>query len=138
VGRAAGRHAGWAWRRAPGAAAGFTLLEVLVALTIIAVALAAALRGAMALTGNSRDVDLRLYAVMLAENQLLEMRFARTQATTGETRFDCEQGGVVFSCRQVVTATPNPFFRRVEIHVAENAQGAHEFANLMALLPISN
>jgi len=119
------------------AARGFTLLEVLVALTIIAVALTAALRGAMALTGNAQDVTLKLYAILTAENQLLELRFGRAQVSVGESLFDCEQGGVVFRCSQSVTPTPNPFFRRVEVHVASTGDHAREFADLMALLPVN-
>jgi general secretion pathway protein I len=118
-------------------AAGFTLLEVLVALAIIAVALGAALRGAMALSGNSRDIDLKLYAIVTAENQLLEMRFARSQVSPGETEFECAQGGVVFRCRQSVTQTPNPFFRRVEIHVSSGGDSPREFADLMAVQPVN-
>jgi general secretion pathway protein I len=116
---------------------GFTLLEVLVALTIIAVALTAALRGAMALTSNSREVDLKLYAILVAENQLLELRFGRKQVSVGESQFDCEQGGVLFLCTQSVTGTPNPFFRRVEVHVASRGDGAREYADLMGLLPVN-
>ncbi len=127
--------AGGAGRGRP--APGFTLLEVLVALAIIAVALTAALRGAMALTSNSRDVDMKLYAILVAENQLLELRFGRQQVGVGESQFDCEQGGVTFLCTQSVTATPNPFFRRVEVHVATRGEGAREFADLMGLLPIN-
>jgi len=119
------------------AAAGFTLLEVLVALAIIAVALTAALRGAIALTSNAHDVDLKLYAILVAENQLLELRFGRKQVGVGESQFDCEQGGVVFLCTQSVTATPNPFFRRIEVHVATRGDGAREFADLTGLLPVN-
>ena len=115
-------------------ARGFTLLEVLVALTIVAVALTAALRGAMALTGNARDVNLKLYAILIAENQLLELRFGHSQVSPGESSFDCAQGGVVFHCSQSVTPTPNPFFRRVEIHVAGGDDNRREFADLMSLL----
>ncbi len=129
---------GRAVARGPGALRrGFTLLEVLVALTIIAVALTAALRGAMALTSNARDVNLKLFAIVTAENQLLELRFGRSQVSVGESQFDCEQGGVVFVCTQSVTATPNPFFRRVEVHVATRGDGAREFADLMGLLPVN-
>ena len=127
------RVARWAGHRCHG----FTLIEVLVALTIVAVTLAAALRGAMALTGNSRDIDRKLYAVLLAENQLLELRLARSQVALGESSGDCEQGGISFRCRQSVGATPNPFFRRLEIHVTSTGEDAHEFADLMALLPVN-
>ena len=124
-------------RRARGARVrGFTLLEVLVALTIIAVALAASLRGAMALTGKAQDIDRRLLAGLSAENALLELRFARTQAPVGEIRFDCSQGLVVLACRQVVSATPNPFFRRVEVHVTGAGEDGSEYADLMSLLPV--
>jgi len=124
-------------RRRDASARGFTLLEVLVALTIIAVALTAALRGAMALTSNAQDVNLKLYAILTAENQLLELRFGRAQVSVGESRYDCEQGGVVFLCSQSVTPTPNPFFRRVEVRVATTGERAREFADLMALLPVN-
>jgi len=116
---------------------GFTLLEVLVALTILAVALTAALRGAMALTNNARDIDLKLYAVITAENQLRELRLAHGQVALGDTQFDCEQGGVSFVCTQSVSATPNPFFRRVEVHVATAGADGHEYADLMGLQPVN-
>lgn len=124
---------------APGrrTARAFTLLEVLVALTIIAVALTAALRGAMALTNNAREVDLKLYAIITAENQLLEMRLGRSQVSLGEAQFDCTQGGITFVCTQSVTATPNPFFRRVEVRVATRGAQGHEYADLMGLLPVN-
>ena len=116
---------------------GFTLLEVLVALTIVAVALAASLRGAMKLTGDSRDVDRKLYAVLTAENQLLEVRFIGGQASPGESEFECAQGGIPFHCRQTISTTPNPFFRRIEVHVSSEGDDAREFADLMALLPVN-
>lgn len=116
---------------------GFTLLEVLVALTIIAVALSAALRGAMALTANARDVELRHYAIIAAENQILELRFGRSQASPASGEFDCPQGGVVFRCRQAVTATPNPFFQRVEVHVLTTEGTGRELADLMGILPVN-
>lgn len=118
-------------------AEGFTLLEVLVALVIIAVALTAALRGAIALTGNAQDVHRKLYAIQTAENQLLELRFGRSQVSLGESVYDCEQGGIIFRCAQSITSTPNPFFRRVEIHVSTTGDDTREYADLMALLPVN-
>ena len=121
----------------PPAGAAFTLIEVLVALTIIAVALTAAMRGAIALTGNSRDLDLRVYATLVAQNQLAEVRLAQGQSAPVNATYDCAQAGVTFQCRQKVIATPNPFFRWVEIHVSTTADPPRELADMMALLRVN-
>ena len=116
---------------------GFTLIEVLVALTILAVALTAAMRGAIALTGNSRDLDLRVYATLVAQNQLAELRLAQSQSAPVDAVYDCVQGGVTFQCRQKVIATPNPFFRWVEIHVSTVADPPRELADMMELVRVN-
>jgi len=121
-------------RRPRGAARGFTLLEVLVALAIIAVALAAALRGAMSLTTNAEDMRMKLLATLEAENRLLELRLARAQLGIGDSRSDCEQGGVVFACEQQVKPTPNPFFRRVIVRVTRS-DSDRTLAELLSVLP---
>lgn len=116
--------------------AGFTLLEVLVALVIIGVALAAAMRGAMALTSNAADTRRILLATLAAENRLLEMRLARQQLSVGQTTTDCDEGGVRFACEQIVKPTPNPFFRRVELRVFyRDSDIQRRHAELMAILP---
>ena len=116
---------------------GFTLLEVLVALVIIGVALAAAMRGAMALTSTAEYTREKMLAVMTAENRLLELRLARERLEQGENSLPCEQGGVTFQCVQAVKPTPNPFFRRVEVRVLkpENDGSLRVMAELMTVLP---
>jgi general secretion pathway protein I len=117
-------------------ARGFTLLEVLVALVIIGVALAAALRGAMALITGAEDAHFRLLALMTAENRLLELRLARQRLDVGQTNLECPQAEVVFSCEQQIKSTPNPFFRRVEMRVYLVKDGnPRQFAELLAVLP---
>jgi len=124
-------------RRPRRRAAAFTLIEVLVALTIIAVALTAAMRGALALTGNSRELDLRVYATLVAQNQLAEVRLAQGQSAPVNATYDCAQAGVTFQCRQKVIATPNPFFRWVEIHVSSTDEPPRELADMMALVRVN-
>jgi general secretion pathway protein I len=116
---------------------GFTLLEVLVALVIIGVALAAAMRGAMALTSSAEYTREKMLAVMTAENRLLELRLARERLEQGENTLPCEQGGVTFQCVLAVKPTPNPFFRRVEVRVfkPENDGSLRVMAELMTVLP---
>ena len=52
---------------------GFTLLEVLVALAILSIALAAALRANMVTTDQAQAMKLKLLAQWSAENQLAEL-----------------------------------------------------------------
>jgi len=116
--------------------AGFTLLEVLVALVIIGVALAAAMRGAMSLTNAADGTRLKLLATLTAENRLLELRLARQRLDVGQSTADCEQGGMTFACEQVIKSTPNPFFRRVELRVyIDSSDGPRQLAEMMTVLP---
>ena len=115
---------------------GFTLLEVLVALVIIGVALAASMRAALSLTSTTDYSRQKLLALLTAENRLLELRLARQQLEVGQTTTDCAEGGVTFACEQIVKPTPNPFFRRVELRVFyRDADTQRRFAEMMAILP---
>jgi general secretion pathway protein I len=116
---------------------GFTLLEVLIALVIIGVALAASMRGAMSLTTTAEYTRQKLMAVLTAENRLLELRLSRERLEPGEQTLACEQGGVSFTCTQAVKPTPNPFFRRVEVRVfrGDDEGNRRQMAELMTVLP---
>jgi general secretion pathway protein I len=118
------------------ASAGFTLLEVLVAMVVIGVVLLAAVRGAMSLTNSARDVRAKLLAVLTAENRILELRLSGPQLLVGLNRDDCEQGGLHFVCEQSIQSTPNPFFKRVQVRVLNSDSGPErEYALLMTVLP---
>ena len=118
-------------------ARGFTLLEVLVALVIIGVALAASMRAAMSLTNTAEYSRDKLLALLTAENRLLELRLAREKLEPGEEILPCDQGGIAFTCAQAVKPTPNPFFRRVEVRVfrSDEAGNRQQLAELMTVLP---
>ncbi len=109
-------------RRPNRGSAGFTLLEVLVALVIIGTALGASLRAVGSLTQNSADLRAAMMATWSAENQLSQIRLAHEWPALGESRFDCNQGELRLICEENVYTTPNPYFRRVEVSVfdAEN------------------
>ncbi len=117
---------------------GFTLLEVLVALVIIGVALAASMRGALSLIGAAEDTRYAMLATTVAENRLLELRLARGSLQVGQTTTPCAQADVEFECLQTVKSTPNPFFRRVELQVFRvSGDGRRRHAEMMAVLPVS-
>jgi general secretion pathway protein I len=98
---------------------GFTLVEVLVALGIVAVALAAGVRTSAALTRNAeRQTDL-LLAQLCAENALVGVRLSRQMPAVGDNATACEQAGRSLAVNLSVRATPNPNFLRVEAQVAD-------------------
>jgi general secretion pathway protein I len=97
---------------------GFTMIEVLVALAIIAVALAASLRAVGSLASGEADLHRRLLAGWSADNELAQLRLTHAWPNIGSRSFDCSQGNLRLTCTDRVTATPNPLFRRVEVLVA--------------------
>ena len=114
---------------------GFTLLEVLVALVIIGVALSAAMRGIMTLTSAADDTRTTQLATLTAENRLLELRLSRQRLELGQVTDGCTQAGVTFVCEQTVKATPNPFFRRVEMRVLRGDDPRRVASEMMTILP---
>jgi general secretion pathway protein I len=98
---------------------GFTLIEVLVALSIVAVALIAGLQATAALTNNALRQSNVLLAHLCAENELIKTRLSRQMPGVGDTTTVCEQGGRNFQVTLSVRPTPNPEFRRVDAQVSD-------------------
>jgi general secretion pathway protein I len=107
------RLSGWAGR-------GFTLVEILVALTIVAIALMASIRAVGSLTVSASDLRSRTLAQWSAENRLSQIRVQREYPPVGRRVFDCSQGDLPLRCQEDVFATPNASFRRVEIQVFDS------------------
>lgn len=100
---------------------GFTLIEVLVALAIVAIALGAGLRAAGVLTDNAqRLVDVSA-AQWCADNQLTALRLSRVFPGVGDSDFACEQLGRSYPGKLLTRPTLNPSFRRVEAVVSDSA-----------------
>ncbi len=96
---------------------GFTLLEVLVALAIIGIAMAAAMRSTHFAVDTVTDLKVRTTAGWVAQNLANELRATRIFPEMGATSGQAAQGTQEFLWRQEVGATPNYSFRRVEIKV---------------------
>ncbi len=93
---------------------GFTLIEVLVALAIVAVTLGAGLRVSGAQINHTERQGDMLRAQLCAENELIKLRLMRQLPDTGDKRFVCEQAGQTLTGKLAVQATPNPSFRKVD------------------------
>jgi general secretion pathway protein I len=115
--------------------AGFTLLEVLVALAIVGTALGASLRAVGSLTQNSTDLRASLMATWSAENRLSQIRVAGEWPQLGNRTFDCPQGDLALVCQESVFATPNPAFRRVEVSVVNAGDPERRIIKLTQVVP---
>lgn len=98
---------------------GFTLVEVLVALAITAIALVAGLKATAALTSNAERQGHALLAQICAENQLVALRLARQLPGVGDNTIDCVEANLTLHVHLSVRPTPNPNFRRVDAAVTD-------------------
>ena len=95
-------------------------MEVLVALSIVAIALMAGLQATNALTRHAQRQSDILLGQICAENELIKVRLARQMPGVGDTVVTCTQGGQDFAVALAVRATPNPNFSRVDAQVLKD------------------
>ncbi len=96
---------------------GFTLIEVLVALVIVAAgcaALLAALNSAARSTTYLRD---KTFAQWIAGNRIVETRLATAPPSDGRTTGDVEYAGSRWQWQQIIAATELPGVRRIDVSV---------------------
>ena len=114
---------------------GFTLIEVLVALAIVAVALLAGVRAAGSMTQTNAEIRMRMLGQLAADNRIAELRAGAAFPALGIRSAACPQGSVPLECVEEVKATPNPLFRRVEVRVYRGAERERMLAELIGILP---
>ena len=102
-------------------AQGFTLIEVLVALGIVAIALMAGLRSTDALSRNATRQSTQWLAQICAENEFSRLRLSRQVPPVGESSANCLQAGLDLQVNLSVQVTPNPNFRRVDARVVQRS-----------------
>ena len=98
---------------------GFTLIEVLVALGIVAIALMAGLRATDALSRNASRQSSQWLAQICAENEFSRLRLSRQVPPLGESQVACPQAHLNLQVNLSVQVTPNPNFRRVDARVVQ-------------------
>ena len=113
---------------------GFTLVEVLVALGIVAIALLAGVKASSALASNAeRQADV-LLAQICAENEQVKHRLARQMPGLGTTAVECQQAGRSYTSETQVQATPNPNFRRIDVRVLRGEQPILKLSAVLGLI----
>ena len=112
----------------------FTLIEVLVALAILAVALAAGMRAVAQSADGATSLRMRTLALWVAQNRLAQAQLSDPWPARGVASGDEMQAGTRLAWRQTVGDTPNPAFRKIEIVVAEPGVPDYALARLVGYI----
>jgi general secretion pathway protein I len=96
---------------------GFTLLETLVALAILAIALAAVMRATGAGTNHAEAMRMRVLADWVAQNRLAQHAARGDFLPPGVQNGEETQAGIRLLWKEEIGVTPNPSFRRIEVSV---------------------
>jgi general secretion pathway protein I len=98
-------------------AAGFTLVEILVALAVLAIALTAAAHSLGAAVDTTVALRERILARWVAEDRLAELELKEEWPALDTKEGDAEMGGRKFHWVQETGVTPVARMRRVELSV---------------------
>lgn len=96
---------------------GFTLVEVLVAVAVLAVALAAVISGMARQAGNAAHLKEKTIALWVAHNRLTELALEPGWPAIGSSDGDAEMAGVRWRWEIDVSETADPKVRRADIRV---------------------
>ncbi len=110
---------------------GFTLIEVLVALGIVAIALLAGLQATGGLARNAERQSLALLGQICADNELVRLRLQRQLPGTGTSLVPCVQAGQTLQVELAVQPTPNPNFMRVDARVLQQGQSLLQVSTIL-------
>lgn len=96
---------------------GFTLLEMLVAVAVLAIAMAAIIANGARYADGAAGLRDKSIAMWVARNRLAEIELLPTWPTLGRSNDDVKMGGLEWTWRAEVIETQDPTLRRVNIRV---------------------
>ncbi len=106
----------------------------MVALAILAIALAAAVKGTTNYTANATYLRDRTMAHWVAMNRIVEYQLRKEWPATGRQEGTDTMGGLEWYWRAVVAETPDRDLRRLEVEVRQNKKDEEALDHLVAFL----
>jgi general secretion pathway protein I len=113
---------------------GFTLLEVLVALFILAITMAAVSRTASSSIHHVEALRTRIIADWVAQNRLAQHQARGDWHAPGIQTGEEAQAGQTYPWQEEIIATPNPTMRRIIVSVYAPEDAQHSLRELTGYL----
>jgi prepilin-type N-terminal cleavage/methylation domain-containing protein len=116
--------------------AGFSLVEVMVAILILGIALVGLTQGITTALGSSKESELQTTASLFAAGQIEKLR-AAGGLTDKATDGDCGDGLPLYRWKQNITATGTEGLHEVEVVIesTQNGKAIYELRTLLFELP---
>ena len=99
---------------------GFTLLEVMVALFIIAITLGAIINNNASSTRNGQYLQAKTLAALVAQNEMVKTRTAKTLPRNSNSSGNESMANTEWHWTKKVSKTDDPLLRRIDIAVSQN------------------
>lgn len=96
---------------------GFTLLEVLVALAVLALTMGAVIKAVGSYTGNQAYLRDKTFATWVARNVMVEQQLQHAWPRVGETKDTIDMGGQEWRWLARVSQTEEAELRRLDVEV---------------------
>ena len=114
---------------------GFTLIEVMVALAVIALGLAAVIKTVTSTTNNTIYLRDKTFAYWVAQNQIAEIEVTTSSPKKGFTDGEEKLAGQIWHWTRKVDSTEDPDTNRVEVTVRKDKdKSAQNYAELVTLI----
>ncbi len=113
---------------------GFTLIEVLVALFIVALTLITGVKASSTLMQSAERQQSTLLAQLCIDNYLIGIRLSKQLPGTGEQLSVCQQVSQSITLRAQINTTPNPSFRRLDIQAFQRDTPILTVSTVLGLL----
>ncbi|HEX4896385.1 MAG TPA: type II secretion system minor pseudopilin GspI [Solimonas sp.] len=104
---------------------GFTLIEMLAAVAVLAIAMAAIIAGMARYADNAGYLRERTVALWVAHNRLAEIQLQRTWPDVGRSDGEMEMAGRTWEWEAEVQKTVDEHLRRVDVRVKAPGREGH-------------
>lgn len=115
------------------AARGFTLIEIIIAVAVLATAMGAIITGMARYADNAATLREKTVALWVAHNRLTELQLEPGWPETGKSDGDVEMAGAEWRWFVTVAETPDPNVRRVDIRVQLQGKGKNRENDAISL-----